>query len=265
MSMTSYSISFPDTIEGLQNFLRQFFDIDGTPLSSKDQDYSDLRSVFEHTPISNPFTLEDIFSIYDSIRAGNEQEKFAREQQTEEEVSLDADPDLTGDDDLENGTVPTEGGFNADLKRVVDTALEGLKQQADLLEEMGASAEEIEELKTFFTALPQQTQQGGPIDLGTLPDIPTLPGSGAVITVENGLDDIFIELKLDLPVIGKLLETLGLGDSGKIHLRRGGRWSTPGDVLGKVGEIFTGILTAPKAIVDEAAAIIEEIKRRNCV
>ena len=193
------------------------------------------------------FDERELYRLYYKAMAEAERKRkeALNEQKEEEEGSLDTDPDLTdGDDDLQNGTVPDPSdNFNESLRANVDAALEAFNQLITQLEERGAPEEEIETLRNAFTAVypPTPTQQGGPIDLGTLPVIPNLSGPSAVLTVENGLDDIFVELKIDLPIIGPLLESLGLGDEGKIHLRRGGRWEQPNDVLENVGGIFTDI------------------------
>ena len=271
---TSYSItpqSIKDFIIRLVRSLRPY----QTTLELNNQDWlriNDWFNKYELSPVSSPLSIDDFYSIYvEAVEAENRR----RQAEAQEEGSLDPDPDLTdGDDDLQNGTVPPPSDkFNESLRANVEALDEAFNQIITQLEERGVPEEEIEAFRKAVTPVYEgfgsrtMGQPGGSIPI----DIPDSPmpkwerGSGVTITwgdpdnPSSGNDDIYITLHLELPVIGKLLKTLGVG-GGKIYLRKGGKWSTPGDVLERVGGIFTDILKTPKAILDEAKKIIEGIE-----
>ena len=233
---------------------------------------SDSAKDFRHggMPDSTPIDADELAEIY----AAEERRKALGQTPEEFYQTLDPDPDLTdGDDDLQNGTVPPPSdNFNESLRANVEALDEAFNQIITQLEERGVPEEEIEAFRKAVTPVYEgfgsrtmgQPPGSIPIDI---PDSPMpkweLPGIsitwGDPDNPSSGNDDIYITLNLDLPVIGKLLETLGVG-GGKIYLRKGGKWSTPGDVLERVGGIFTDILKIPESILDEAKTIIEGIK-----
>ena len=271
---TSYSItpqSIKDFIIRLVRSLRPY----QTTLELNNQDWlriNDWFNKYELSPVSSPLSIDDFYSIYvEAVEAENRR----RQAEAQEEGSLDPDPDLTdGDDDLQNGTVPPPSDkFNESLRANVEALNEAFNQIITQLEERGVPEEEIEAFRKAVTPVYEgfgsrtMGQPGGSIPI----DIPDSPmpkwerGTGVSITIgdpdnpNSGNDDIYITLHLELPVIGPLLETLGVG-GGKIYLRKAGKWSTPGDVLERVGGVFADILKTPKAILDEAKTIIEGIE-----
>tara|TARA_Y100000593_G_scaffold39243_2_gene75859 strand:- start:1710 stop:3923 length:2214 start_codon:yes stop_codon:yes gene_type:complete len=271
---TSYSItpqSIKDFIIRLVRSLRPY----QTTLEVNNQDWlriNDWFNKYELSPVSSPLSIDDFYSIY---LYAVEEENRRRQAEAQEEGSLDPDPDLTdGDDDLQNGTVPPPSDkFNESLRANVEALDEAFNQIITQLEERGVPEEEIEAFRKAVTPVYEgfgsrtMGQPGGSIPI----DIPDSPmpkwerGTGVSITIgdpdnpNSGNDDIYITLHLELPVIGPLLETLGVG-GGKIYLRKAGKWSTPGDVLERVGGVFADILKTPKAILDEAKTIIEGIE-----
>ena len=233
---------------------------------------SDPAKDFRHggMPDSTPIDADELAEIY----AAEERRKALGQTPEEFYQTLDPDPDLTdGDDDLQNGTVPPPSdNFNESLRANVEALDEAFNQIITQLEERGVPEEEIEAFRKAVTPVYEEFgsrtmgQPPGSIPID-IPDSPMpkweLPGIsityGDPDNPNSGNDNIYITLNLDLPVIGPLLETLGVG-GGKIYLRKDGKWSTPGGVLERVGGIFTDILKTPKAILDEAKKIIEGIE-----